>query len=175
MANLTPSEKELLPVIRYANSKRKEVARLVTKLTRNFDMETVCDMTGFSVKEIDQLITVNSVPGTKPKRKNTTERQIEQSKKDRFDLFEPEPTGNSRRLAIHLSAESDLPQRLAHDMAAHITREMKPGDTWFSRKEVMAKFDCGSASLTVANGILLKHNWIELAEPGNFRKGYVVK
>lgn len=198
---LNENEKELIAVVRYYNEQRNKgrVGRLVRKIAKNIDVEGAASMTGFSVREVEafcgggenllkpltgfEMETVTKYMGKKPSTP-TKKAAAGIVKAESNAINNPGPSKatkkvmakvESQRLAIHLNAESDLPQRLAYDMAAHIEKEMKPGDAWLSRKEVMEKFECGSASLTIANGILLKHNWIELVEPGNFRKGYRVK
>ena len=162
---LTAAEKELLAVVKYYNGQRdkKTIAKLVVKLDQEFGRDVAMTLTGFETKEIDGFYSV--ITPRKPRKK--VEKAPAVTKVDEWDV--------DRRLAIHLNAESDLAQRVAHDMAAHIDTKMNPGDAWLSRKEAMEKFECKSATLTKANGILLSHNWIEEAEPGNFRKGYVVK
>lgn len=43
---LTPAEKELLAVVKYYNDNKKDIARLVTKLNRGFDIEATSTVTG---------------------------------------------------------------------------------------------------------------------------------
>jgi hypothetical protein len=156
VANLNENEKELLPVIRYYNTKRadKSVARLVRKLTQNLDMESAASLTGFSVREVDELIS------SLPKRKS----------KPPIEKVEPiEPTFNEATTADRVAGD------LARSWADGWKAEFKSGDKFLSSKHLMERYQISKADATLVFDLLQREGFIEQAEPGNFRKGYVVK
>jgi hypothetical protein len=190
---LTPAEKELLAVVQYYNEQRRtnKVRNLCGKLYSTtgggLEISDIARLTGFSEEQAREFVNAFLGRGMTKKKLDTAEKKVAQKKRkvgakriaekltneNPVDLFD-EPTGN-RRLAIHLNANSDLPQRIAHDIAAAVNRELKPGDKFWGGKELRTRFECSEKSRSEAVKILVNHNWIELAEPGNFRKGYIVK
>lgn len=196
---LNEDEKNLLAVCRFFNTEKdkKRVARLVKKLATGFDMETIVHMTGFTLVEIDDLI--SSVPSKHPAKKAQTNaiNEIGPSKKTvkvlakvaETDTERPKNSqriadekakaesdaNKSERLAIHLNAESEVSQRIAHEMSKYIERELNPGDKWPSSVTLMRLFGGGGNNTSDANKILVNHNWIERVNPENVRKGYRVK
>jgi hypothetical protein len=166
---LNQNEKELLAIVRHYNENKKNVARLVKKLLNDFTLADVKALTGFNGDEIYQL---QQMVYTPKRRKNATERLAEK-------LVKQDPIKGTEldgyRLAIDLNAESNVAQRVAYDIAEAIESELSPGDPFWGQKALCKKFDCTHRTAGLATRILRSHNWIEEAEPGNFRKGYVVK
>lgn len=174
MANISKRESDLLAVVRYFNSEKRNIAKLVAKLYEMHDLSTVKEMTGFTGDEIFELgdLAFNLVPKKRPLI-GKIEGQLETSKREKLK-GEPDISGWDRR-AIHVSAESDMPTRIASDASKFIEHDLRPGDKWLSQKEFLAKYDCSLGTVAIVNKILVDHNWIEQVEPGNFRRGYKVK
>jgi hypothetical protein len=167
---LSKDENDLIKVAKYFHDNHSEFERVVVKMVKvlNLDAASVSHMTGISPQQVRGIVrrvgfTAEFMQPKKAKALKNVDAVAEN--------YQPE----NRRLAIHVNANSDIPQRVAHDMAAIIHRDMNPGDKWLSAKEAMAQFQCTAKTVTIANQILIDHNWIEMTEPGNFRKGYKVK
>lgn len=166
---LNETDRELLAVVKYYNDNKKGVIRLVNKLANSFDLTSISHVTGFSVDEIGDILDASPKPKA---RKSRAKKPIQP---DPVIATVEESKSTKPRRGIILHAGSDLAERLAHDLSMHIANNMQPGDKWLSQKTIMQKFECTAASAAGANGALLEYNWIEQVEPGNFRKGYVVK
>lgn len=167
---LNQNDKDLLAVCRYFNKEveNKHVARLVAKLLKDFNLDNVRALTGFSENEIKVLV-ASVAPKTK---KHKTLPEVSAERRKASEVIDSEP---ETRLAIHLNAESDLVQRVAYDVSKAIESELQPGDMYWNVREIMERFSCGSATVTKANRILVSYNWIQNADESNKRKGYIVK
>lgn len=180
MAMLNQNEKELLKVVRYFNTQRTQTAKLVKKLMESFDVEDVAIMTGFDEGEVYAW----QAMAPERKKKTLTEKVEDLKKRPAYQEMKKaaeevavteSKTERVLPALISINGESSIAERLAHEMSVIITDELKSGDKFYSRKEAMTKFECGGSTVTEAFGILFSKGWIEFAEPGNFRKGYVVK
>ena len=159
---LNQNEKELLAVVRYFNSERKSVAKLVAKLLKDFDVADVQALTGFDVDE------VWAWKSLAPKRTANTINKLGPTKLTKKLIEKP------KDVTLELTAESSLSERVAYEMSMTIGAKFQQGDKFFSQKEAMAEFECSAGTVTEAFTLLVEKNLIEYAD-GNWRKGYVVK
>lgn len=173
---LTENERELLAVVKYYNAHKPQVARLVNKLTRGFDMESVASLTGFTPDEIGDFIDAYFEKKNAVKKPGPIKKQTEENEGDKFDLSEEQVEESTHKpKPIVLTSDSSLAERVAYEMSMQIGAKFKSGDKFYGQKAAMAEFQCTAATVTEAFKFLLERNLIEQAEPGNFRKGYVVK
>jgi hypothetical protein len=177
---LTQNEKDLLAVVRYYNGEKVKVIRLVVKLATQFDFESAAAMTGFTLAEVDQIVTnydrkraktVKSM-GKRIGSQRVAEKVMNEKQPDLFK--EPEPQIKIG-LPIELNADSPLSERVAYDMAQAISQELKGGDYFWTQKEAAQKFQVNVNTVSAATKILFEKKWIEREEPNNSRSRYVVK
>lgn len=162
---LSKSEKELLAVVKYYNSQKRAIGRLLMKLDKEYSLAEVLSMTGYSVWDVEDF-SRSLKRELKPSKR--TQKVMEQGRKD-LEEFE------NYRIAIQVDSKSTVAVRVAYDMAQAIAQEFKPGDAIWGQKEAMEKFQCVSRTVSQAFKILREKGWIEYANPKNHRFGNIVK
>lgn len=179
---LTNKEKELLAVVKYFNSElaNKHIARLVTKLNKDFGWQVTCELTGFEKVDVEGFAL--SIPPrktrkdklgpTKATKKIQEDLRAELVQLDGEAFFNGEVKPTSKN-PITLDSDSPLHERIAYSMAGKIGIEFNSGDSFYSTKQAMETFD-GSQDRVRAALRLLKDNGLIDYRNGNPRQGYVV-
>jgi ribosomal protein S25 len=181
VANLTPSEKELLAVIRYYNSQRKQIARLVKKLNENFYLPVVKDMTGFNGDEIYRYIQMvpvaNRINNLGPSK--ATKKALSKFESEPVDLFDEKPKPRKRTPRKKSEPRFNttvLEGRVAQEIFTMIRDgELSSGDKFWSRKELMQQFEIGNSTAGQVLKLLSADGLIEFIDPERIRLGYKVK
>lgn len=173
---LNESDRELLAVIKYFNEQRakKRVSRLVAKLDKDFGRNATVDLTGFTVKDIREMVEATPTrkkPETvKVNGKKVVGSFVADTVKMFDEVLEPEKPKNP----ITIDSDSSLHERIAYEMSMQIGAKFKPGNAFYTTKQAMEVFECGKETAQGALVMLREKGLIEYAN-GNWRKGYVVK
>jgi hypothetical protein len=174
---LTSAEKELLAVVRYYNEQRakNKIAKLLDKLNRDFDFETIESMTGFRKAEIGSML--HSVRNERPARNRINELGPSKATKKAMTRIEGqlEPTGKvgPRFNVEHLSGR--IAQEYFEEISSKTNKRFVSRDNFVTQKQMMAEKEITAKTASEVFSLLREDDLIEFAEPGNFRKGYVVK
>jgi hypothetical protein len=162
---LTDDEKNLIRVSKFYHSNESDIEKLVVKFVKNmnFDRGTVGDMFGISRQQVTGIVRrlgfTAEFNTPKPKEAATFDERLTEMAVRPGPLFD----------------ESELAGRISNELHEQFGSRFKQGDKFTSRKELMQAFEITSKTAGDVMANLVRADLIEFAEPGNFRKGYVVK
>ena len=179
---LTDKEKELLAVVRYYNENKKLVAKLVTKLMKDFnlaDVKVLTNLNGDEIMKLQEMTFRKPGPSKATKKVQASIREasaeLDPEMGDTLVEIEGETYVMDHKLSdvITLDADSPLHERIAYEMSMQIGAKFKSGDAFYSTKTAMEEFGASQERVRAALKLLKEKNLIEYRD-GIAKKGYVV-
>lgn len=146
---LSRDEKELLSVIRYANSKREETKKLLLKMMTEMSIGEICSKTGYTGHQIRSII------------------PIEESDKMASDDIEPVAAKTLSGKQKHL-AESIL------DLIDSGHPDWEIGEILPTQDEIVEKFGIYRKAVIAVCHFLRNNGHIKYRNPRSPRTGYII-
>lgn len=170
---LTPKERELLAVVKYYNSQRLNVRKLVAKLFREVGINATQSQTGFTVTEVFELL--KHIPATERKKiekriQSETEKKVAERRVTK-KRTEPKKTTEQKTGNTIADRVADEIRELIDNRADGFCE----GEVLMGQRELIQRFQTSATTISKVVNILREENSIKRIDPSNPRSQYVIR